>query len=94
MYQSFTIGRKLVSKENTDRKLNNEVENAVMGVCMRKPKEEAKSKNKSLALHFTPKDGIFGVTNLQNRSNAYYSKFARETLDNDIEKELRFRFFN
>jgi hypothetical protein len=98
MYQSFTIGRKIVSKENTDTKLNTEIENAVMGVCMRKPKADlciskpkgdATPKNKALSLHFTPKYEVFGSTCMQGRSDAYYAKFARETLENDIEKELK-----
>jgi hypothetical protein len=31
MLHSFTIGRKLIYKENTDNKINNEIENSING---------------------------------------------------------------
>jgi len=88
--KSFTLGRKIVAKENTDRKINTEIENSVMGICMRKPKGEPKTKKKTaVAIHFTPKDEIFGSIDLKKRTDEYYKKFAEDTLENDIQKELR-----
>jgi hypothetical protein len=93
MYQSFRIGRKIHHKENTDGKINTEIENAVLGVCMRKPKEndtsKKKAKQKPVPVHFSPKDEVFGSLDIKRRSDAYYHKFASDSLDNDMEKELK-----
>lgn len=37
--QSFTTGRKIRRHENTDKKINMEIENSIQGVCFRKPKK-------------------------------------------------------
>ncbi|CAI2363462.1 unnamed protein product [Moneuplotes crassus] len=90
--QSFAIGRKIIPRENTDRKINMEIQNSVMGVCMRKPKTENKNKtkaNKNILPHFTPKNDVFGSLDLAKRTDEYYSNFARGTLQNDIEKKSR-----
>lgn len=33
---SFTIGRKLIGRENTDNRIDSEIDNSVAGVCMRR----------------------------------------------------------
>ncbi|CAI2387419.1 unnamed protein product [Moneuplotes crassus] len=37
--QSFTTGRKIRRHENTDKKINTEIENSIQGLCFRKPKK-------------------------------------------------------
>lgn len=75
-------------------KINTQIQNTVMGVCMRKPKassgkDKSKSKNKTPALHFATKDHILGTLDLIKRTDYFYHKFAAETLENDIEKEKK-----
>ena len=92
MLQSFTIGRKIIQKENTDRKINTEIENTVLGVCMRKPKNKTpkgKMRFRAPVVHFSPKDEVFGTLNLSKRTDEYYLKFASNSIDNDLEKEIR-----
>lgn len=91
MYQSFAIGRKIHSKENTDRRINGEIQNLIMGVCMRRPKADTKSKGRSKAIpvHFAPKDQVFSSVDFKRRTDSFYRKFAADSLENDIEKELR-----
>ncbi|CAI2363882.1 unnamed protein product [Moneuplotes crassus] len=91
--QSFTIGRKIIPKENTDRKINMEIHNSIMGVCMRKPKADNKNKakKKSDIPHFASKNQVFGSADLQKRTDEYYSNFAKNTLQNDIDKKNRIK---
>jgi len=35
--ESFRIGRQIKVKENTDRRINSEIESTVLGLCKRKP---------------------------------------------------------
>lgn len=60
-----------------------------MGLCMRKPKKETKTKNKLNLVHFTPTNTVLGSLDLKTRTQEYYSTFAADTLENDIEKEMR-----
>lgn len=92
MLQSFTIGRKIIQKENTDRKINTEIENTVLGVCMRKLKnktQKGKMRFKAPVVHFAPKNEVFGTLDLSKRTDEYYLKFASNSIDNDLEKEIR-----
>ena len=59
-----------------------------MGLWMRKPKA-GKSKEKSHALHFAPTEEIFSTFDFKKRTDDFYIKFAKDTLENDIIKEAK-----
>ncbi|CAI2385189.1 unnamed protein product [Moneuplotes crassus] len=100
---SFTIGRKIRRAENTDRKINQEIENDIMGLCPRKseyyislpeskPKINKRKKSRLLN-HLSPPaqrdNKVFDSIYLTKRTDDMYKNFAKTTLEGDIIKENR-----
>ena len=42
-----------------------------------------------VVIHHAPKDTVFGTNSFTRRTSKFYDKFAKNTLDCDIEKEVR-----
>ena len=48
-----------------------------------------KEKDKNQQLHFAQSDEVFSTLDFKKRTNEFYSKFAKDTLNNDIEKDMK-----
>ena len=92
---SFTILRRIIPEENTDAKINTEIENSINGVWKRTPSKLGRRMkitwNKKNSVSFAKKADkeVFGSTSISKRTDEYYRKFAQGTIENDILRERR-----
>ena len=92
---SFTLWRRIIPEENTDARINTEIENSINGVWKRIPSKlrgkKSILKNKN-SFSFVKKEGeeVFETTSFSKRTDEYYRTFARETIENDILREQRY----
>lgn len=86
---SFTRGRRIVQKENRDSKINKEIENMINGVCLRTPKT-FQAKHKPHDFRHIHQESVFSTIDMKDRTEHFYRKFAKDSLENDIYLENRY----
>lgn len=85
MLNSFAIGRKLNSRENSDLKINTDIENSICGI--QSLHSEPKNIGSRASITSLPRtEKIFTSLSFKGRNYNFYSKFARESLEKDIDK--------
>lgn len=86
MLNSFTIGRKLIPRENTDDKINMEIENTISGCWFR---HLAKAKQLQKTIVGDKKSSVFSSLDLSKRTDGFYQNFAKDSVENDIIKKQK-----
>ena len=81
----------IVYKENSDKRINTEIENIVNGWCMRRLKiiNSSQKTSQPEPVDHAPTDQVFSTNDFWKRTDKFYSNFAKDTLETDIEKEIR-----